>query len=122
MITDLITDVLCCVRGQWQFNKSMMTCHRDVVIVGRGTPGSVLAQPANEIVAHVWPQVSHWVPGTSGDIRGGGFRHVQHEDMGRDGKIWEEMGRDGKMILSMPNSWGTQTVVLDHLYWDTGDF
>lgn len=24
------------------------------------TPGSVLADPANEIVAHVWPQVSHW--------------------------------------------------------------
>eukprot|EP00438_Fugacium_kawagutii_P007221 Skav218010 [mRNA] locus=scaffold2344:141457:143422:- [translate_table: standard] len=28
--------------------------------LGQGTPGSVLAQPANEIVAHVWPQVSHW--------------------------------------------------------------
>ena len=27
-----------------------------------GVPGSTLAQPANEIVAHVWPQVSHWVP------------------------------------------------------------
>eukprot|EP00913_Durusdinium_trenchii_P029236 g27405.t1 len=26
----------------------------------RATPGSVLADPANEIVAHVWPQVSHW--------------------------------------------------------------
>lgn len=25
-----------------------------------GLPGSALAQPANEIVAHVWPQVSHW--------------------------------------------------------------
>jgi len=26
-----------------------------------GVPGSALAVPANEIVAHVWPQVSHWV-------------------------------------------------------------
>lgn len=25
-----------------------------------GVPGSALAVPANEIVAHVWPQVSHW--------------------------------------------------------------